>query len=86
MALTIDLTPQEEAQFAAYARHRGLDPATLARTLLTASLPPPEAVPGEATLSGKSIAELMAEIGFAAGGPADLSTNPDHLHDFGETR
>lgn len=40
MTLTIELTPLEEAQLTAAARQAGLDPAELARKLVTARLPP----------------------------------------------
>jgi len=39
MTLTIELTPLEEAQLTAAARQAGLDPAELARKLVTARLP-----------------------------------------------
>jgi hypothetical protein len=40
MTLTIEFTPTEEAQLTAAARQAGLDPAELARQLVTAHLPP----------------------------------------------
>lgn len=85
MALMIELTPQEEAQFAAYARRKGQDPAALARTLLTAPLLSTGAGAEEGAFGGKSVAERMAEIGFVAGGPPDLSTNSDFLQGFGQS-
>jgi len=39
MTLTIDLSPEQEAQFAAVARTKGIDPAELAKKLLTEYLP-----------------------------------------------
>jgi hypothetical protein len=39
MILTIELTPTEEAQLTAAARQAGLEPATLARKLVTEHLP-----------------------------------------------
>jgi hypothetical protein len=84
MSLTIELTPQEEARFADYARQRGLEPATLAKTLITAPLPPVVADEGLGAFGGKSVADLMAEIGFAEGLPPDLSTNPVYMKDFGK--
>ncbi len=83
MSLTIDLTPQEEARFADYARQRGLEPATLARTLITAPLPPAAPNDESGAFGGKSVADLMAEIGFAEGLPSDLSTNPVYMKGFG---
>lgn len=83
MSLTIDLTPQEEARFADYARQRGLDPATLAKSLITAPLPPADEGDVRA-FGGKSMADLLAEIGFVDGLPPDLSTNPEYMKDFGK--
>ena len=40
MTLTIELTPTEQAQLTAAARQAGLDPAALARKLVTEHLPP----------------------------------------------
>ncbi len=39
MTLTIDLTPEQEAQLAAAAKQNGLDPAALANKLVTEHLP-----------------------------------------------
>ena len=39
MILTIELTPKEEAQLTAAAHQEGLEPATLARRLITEHLP-----------------------------------------------
>ena len=47
MTLTIELTPTEEAQLTAAARQAGLDPAALARKLVTEHLPPLTPAPPE---------------------------------------
>jgi hypothetical protein len=39
MSLTIELTPEQEAELAAQAKRAGVDPAEIARRLLAASLP-----------------------------------------------
>jgi hypothetical protein len=52
MTLTIELTPIEEAQLTAAARQAGLDPAELARQLVTTHLPPATpATPEDPTLA-----------------------------------
>jgi hypothetical protein len=35
---------------------------------------------------GKSIADLIREIGFVEGLPSDLSTNPKYMEGFGENK
>jgi hypothetical protein len=45
MTLTIELTPEQEARLAAAARQEGLEPADLARKIVTEHLPP--AIPGD---------------------------------------
>jgi hypothetical protein len=35
---------------------------------------------------GKSIGDLIRYIGFVDGLPSDLSSNPAHLNEFGETK
>ena len=35
---------------------------------------------------GKSVADLIREIGFVEGLPSDLSTNPKYMEGFGETK
>lgn len=39
----------------------------------------------EGDFGGKSIADLIREIGLVEGLPSDLSTNPRHMEGFGET-
>ncbi len=40
----------------------------------------------ENAFGGKSIADILQEIGFVEGLPEDLSTNPKYMEGFGETR
>jgi hypothetical protein len=85
MSLTIDLTPQEEAQFVDYARQRGLEPATLAKTLITAPLPPVVAGVEMEENAGASLGERFGYLfGTVEGLPPDLSTNPKYMEDFGK--
>jgi len=51
MTLTIDLSPTEEALLATTARQRGLDPAVLAKALVTGHLPAPVTLPEDPTLA-----------------------------------
>lgn len=51
MTLTIDLSPTEEALLATAARQRGLDPAVLAKALVTGHLPAPVTLPEDPTLA-----------------------------------
>ena len=48
MPLTIDLSPEQEAQLETAARQRGVDAAELARQLLAERLPATEGGPGRA--------------------------------------
>jgi len=36
--------------------------------------------------TGKSLADVLEEIGFVKGLPEDLSTNPKYMEGFGETK
>ena len=84
MSLTIDLTPQEEARFADYARQRGLEPATLAKTLITAPLPPAASDLDTNGTGGPTLGERFGYLfGTVDGLPPDLSTNPVYMEDFG---
>lgn len=40
----------------------------------------------ENAFGGKSIADILQEIGFVEGLPEDLSTNPKYMQGFGETK
>ena len=83
MSLTIELTPQEEARFADYARQRGLEPATLAKTLITAPLPPTNVE--AAHIGGATLGERFGYLfGTVDDSPPDLSTNPKYMEDFGK--
>ncbi|HZT41231.1 MAG TPA: hypothetical protein VFA07_03535 [Chthonomonadaceae bacterium] len=42
--------------------------------------------PESGDFGGKSLADVIQEIGAIKGLPADLSTNPKHMQDFGKTR
>ncbi|GDX41107.1 hypothetical protein LBMAG21_13990 [Armatimonadota bacterium] len=47
-----------------------------------------EAIPSEEenAFGGKSIADILQEVGFVEGLPEDLSTNPKYMEGFGETK
>lgn len=38
------------------------------------------------SVSAKTLAEALQEIGTVSGLPTDLSTNPDYMQGFGETK
>ena len=40
----------------------------------------------DGAFGGKTLAEMIEEIGTVKGLPADLATNPAHMHGFGEVR
>ena len=48
--------------------------------------PPSEADEAVGDYGGKSAADILQEIGFVHGGPSDLSTNPEYMEGFGETK
>jgi hypothetical protein len=90
MTLMLELNPEEEARLEAVSRLLGVDPTAYAKMLVTEHLP---AIVGEQLdagnhdrFSGKTIAEIIESIGTVDGLPADLSTNPQYLRGFGETK
>jgi hypothetical protein len=40
----------------------------------------------EGNFNGKTLADVLEEIGFEKGLPDDLSTNPKHMQGFGEAK
>lgn len=89
MTLHLELSPEEAARLRSKAISAGVDEVTYLRSLInglngeiTAS---PEAVTPN-RLNGRSIAEMIDEIGAVDGLPRDLSTNPKYMEGFGETR
>lgn len=60
MILTIELTPEQEARLAEFARREGLDPVTLAQRLVTEHLPSRNDAE-ERTRRAKVMQELVEE-------------------------
>ena len=81
MSLYLDVSPLAEARLAAAAHQRGIDIAALIEMLAVDYLPSVEI----ASEPRKTAGEIIREIGFADGGPSDLSTNPKYMKGFGET-
>ena len=69
MTLILELTPAEEARLAAAARLNGLEPAMLAKKLLTEHLPP--APNGNGTSAALQEQERIARIRATTGSMAD---------------
>jgi hypothetical protein len=89
MTLHLEISPQTQARLAAAALVRGIDISTLIELLAVDYLPPVEvqASTEQGDFGGRSLADLMAEIGFAEGGPSDMSENPGkYMKGFGETK
>jgi Arc/MetJ-type ribon-helix-helix transcriptional regulator len=80
--ISLKLTDALDARLTEQAQRRRLSKSELVRRALTAFLQSPDqsadnAAPGSA-------ADLMADlVGCCEGGPADLSTNPHYLSEFG---
>ena len=63
----------------------GLEPATLAKTLITAPLPPVGAEVKTQESDGLTLGERFGYLfGRVEGLPPDLSTNPKYMEDFGK--
>ena len=82
----MDISPQAEARLVEAARREGIDPATLIDKLVFDYLPQLDAVALSGNTSKKTAGQIIREIGFAEGGPSDLSTNPKYMKGFGEAR
>lgn len=64
-----------------------MDEATYLRSLIHGWAAPHGAQPfSMPSLGGRSIADIIVEIGMVEGLPADLSTNPKYREGFGVTR
>jgi hypothetical protein len=86
MSLHLDVSPQAEARFTAAAQQKGIDPATLLERMISDYLPPLAQEQELGDFGGRSIADVILEIGTVKGGPPDLSTNPKYMEGFGETK
>jgi Arc/MetJ-type ribon-helix-helix transcriptional regulator len=80
--ISLKLSEALDAQLTEQAQRRRLSKSELVRRALTAFLQSPE--PGVEDAAQPSAADLLADlVGCCEGGPADLSTNPAFLADFG---
>jgi hypothetical protein len=78
--LTLKLPTSLERALAQEAQRRGVSKSELAREALARFVAEPEPRP-----YSPSALELAAELaGCVEGGPADLSTNPEYLDDYGK--
>ena len=80
--ISLKLTETLDAQLTEEAHQRRMSKSELVRRALTAFLQSSEqGMEGSAL---QSAADLLADlVGCCEGGPADLSSNPAHLSDFG---
>lgn len=87
MTLMLELSPEEEAILRTEAAKAGMDEAAYLRSLIHGWAAPHDvqafALPD---LGGRSIADIIEEIGTVEGLPADLSTDPKYREGFGVTR
>ena len=80
--ISFKLTDALDAQLTAQAQRRRLSKSELVRRALTAFLQTSEQ--GGDGLQPQSAADLLADlVGCCEDGPADLSSNPAYLADFG---
>ncbi|MCP9835851.1 MULTISPECIES: ribbon-helix-helix protein, CopG family [unclassified Cyanobium] len=83
--ISLKLTEALDAQLTEQAQRRHLSKSELVRRALTAFLQSPEQ--GVDDAAQPSAADLLADlVGCCEGGPADLSSNPAYLADFGTNR
>jgi len=87
MSLHLGVSPQAEARFNAEAQQKGMEPAMLFETMVALLLPlNHEAEQNLGDFGGRSVADMILEIGTVKGGPLDLSTNPRYMEGFGQTK
>ena len=87
MPLAIELEPDTEAKLADGARARGVPPAEFAKQLLVDQLGAMSATADNGDeLGGRSVADIIREVGTVDGLPPDLSTNSKYMEGFGGTR
>ena len=80
--ISLKLPEALDARLTEQAQRRRLSKSELVRRALTAFL---QASEGLETPTAPTAADLVADlVGCCEGGPADLSSNPDHLAGFGE--
>jgi hypothetical protein len=80
--ISLKLTDDLDAQLTAQSQRRRLSKSELVRQALTAFLQSSEQ--GGGGPQPQSAADLLADlVGCCEDGPADLSSNPAHLSDFG---
>ena len=87
MTLMLELSPEEEAILRAEAAKAGMGEAAYLRSLIHGWAPPHDVksfTPPD--LGGRSIADIIEEIGTVEGLPSDLSTNPKYMEGFGVTK
>ncbi|MBM3408076.1 MAG: CopG family transcriptional regulator [Betaproteobacteria bacterium] len=77
--LTVKLPEQLDEQLAALARREHLSKSEVVRQALAAYIRQSTAKSD----AGSSLDSVMDLVGCFEGGPADLSSNPDHLAGFG---
>ena len=83
--ISLKLSEALDAQLTEQAQRRRLSKSELVRRALTAFLHSPEQ--GVEDAAQPSAADLLADlVGCCEGGPADLSTNPAFLAEFGSSR
>ena len=81
-AISLKLTETLDAQLTEEAHRRRMSKSELVRRALTAFLQSSEQ--GMEDSAPQSAADLLADlVGCCEGGPADLSSNPAYLSDFG---
>lgn len=84
VSIHLDVSPQAEARFTAAALKSGMDPSVFFEVMVAAYLPTIEPNNSPTDFGGRSLADLMNEIGFAEGGAEDMSENPSkYLKGFG---
>lgn len=81
--ISLKLTEALDAQLTEQAHRRRLSKSELVRRALTAFLQ--SSGQGAEGIPPQSAADLLADlVGCCEGGPADLSSNPSYLSDFGK--
>ena len=82
----MDINPQTEARLIDAARREGIAIDTLIERMIGEYSQHVDETHDSTQFGGRTAGDVLREIGFAEGGPSDLTTNPKYMDGFGENR
>ena len=87
MTISIELDTETEARLAAAVQRQGVAAPDIIRSLVRDYLPPVNMHVRVGDIGGKTLGDIISEIGFADGGPPDVARHPDkYVRGFDETK